>query len=146
MEPYVAGVQVVGEVRAVELNDDGSGRFRLRLEDGGNVTGDFSDAWEAVITNLLRQHKWTRLAVKGEGKFDRSGVLRHILRVDSCRIIHPGESPDHPVSADPRTNTGLRLEQTGNAIREKYPLPEGEGLPADFAANYKHYFYGYPKG
>ena len=146
MEPYTDQVMVVGEVRAVELNDDGSGTFRLRLEDGDGVTGDFTDYWEAVITNVFRNHKWTRLVVKGEGKFDQAGVLRHILRVDSCRIIQPGESPNPPVSTDPKTNVGLRMIQMADEIIRKYPdTEEDEKLPSDFATNYKHYFYGYPK-
>lgn len=53
METRVAEVKVVGEVRAVELWDDGGGVFRLRLADGTVVSGEFAADYAAVVTQAL---------------------------------------------------------------------------------------------
>lgn len=145
METRSAEVKVVGEVRAVELNDDGSGVFRLRLADGSVVTGEFAADYAAIVIRAFHLHRWNHLGVKGEGQFDAEGVLRHLQGAKQLRIMEPGESLDEPVSQDPETNVLVRMVKMAEELREKYPVPEEEQLPPDFAANYKHYLYGFPK-
>ena len=167
METRIAEVKVVGEVRAVELNDDGGGVFLLRLGDGSVVTGEFAADYAAIITRTFHLHIWDYLAVKGEGQFDESGSLCHIPRVQQYRVVSPGEEPifyDPETPVDDSDNWLLKMvreldekypvPEDGPAVgvvelfdelNAKYPVPEDEQPPRDFAANYKHYLYGFPK-
>ncbi len=192
METRVAEVKVVGEVRAVELRDDGGGVFRLRLADGTVVSGEFAADYAEVVTEAFHLHQWSHLGVKGDGEFDDEGALRHIRRANQLQITEPGADPDALVSQDPPDDVLARIFKMADEIREKYPdldeelaldieelfdelnaeypvpeepavdvgqhilemfdelnaeypVPEEEQPPADFAANYKHYLYGFPK-
>ena len=167
MATRVAEVKVVGEVRAVELREDGGGVFRLRLSDGTVVSGEFAADYAAVVTRAFQLHRWRHLGVKGEGEFDEEGALRHIRGSSQLRITEPGADPYAVASQDPEDDVLARMVKMAEEIREKYPEPEGEpavGIvemfdelnakypvpeeeqpPTDFAANYKHYLYGFPK-
>ena len=161
MATRVAEVKVVGEVRAVELRDDGGGVFRLRLEDGTVVSGEFAADYAAVVTQAFQLHRWNHLGVKGDGEFDGNGALRHIRGSSQLRITKPGGDPDALASQDPEDDVLARMVEEGQEpgsvngvnlaevfaeIREKYPVGEDDvEPPADFAANYKHYLYGFPK-
>lgn len=167
METRVAEVKVVGEVRAVELREDGGGVFRLRLADGTVVSGEFAADYAEVVTQAFHLHQWSHLGVKGEGEFDGNGALRHIRGSRQLRITEPGADPDALASPDPPDDVLARIFKMADDIREKhpdldedlaidieelfdelnaeYPVSEEEQPPADFAANYKHYLYGFPK-
>ncbi len=188
METRVAEVKVVGEVRAVELRDDGGGVFRLRLADGRVVSGRFKPKQESILTNTLNR----RLAIIGRGRFNADGDLISIRRVKKCGIVHPGKTPGmkarqnisrrtrkpqpdlaanlshYPYGAPENEGmgdsiaeqevvaeaagqaresvSGVNLAEVLAEIREKYPVGKDDvEPPADFAANYKHYLYGFPK-
>lgn len=247
METRSAEVKVVGEVRAVELNDDGSGVFRLRLSDGRIVPGRFTPKQEAVLTNTLHHRQRQLLAVNGRGRFNADGILSSIQRIKKCGIVHtgqtpgtkprrgsrrtrknrvdhlgeprevaptqsvsevinplhhselereaatkltggdagqhilevfeelrnspdgqevakvlptdlaanlghylyapkPGETGDSAAGQDPEAVDGVNLAEMFAEIRQAYPVREDDvEPPADFAANYKHYLYGFPK-
>lgn len=161
METRVAEVKVVGEVRAVELRDDGGGVFRLRLADGRVVSGEFAADYAAVVTQAFQLHRWRHLVVKGDGEFDGEGALRHIRGARQLRITEPGADPYALASQDRDDDVLARMVKDGQEpgavsevnlaelfaeIREKYPVGKDDvEPPADFAANYKHYLYGFPK-
>ena len=167
METRVAEVKVVGEVRAVELRDDGGGVFRLRLEDGTVVSGDFAADYAAVVTQAFQLHRWRHLGVKGDGEFDRNGALRHIRGAKQLRIMEPGADPDalasqdppavsivelfdelnskYSVPEEPAVDVGQHILEMFEELRATHPIPEEERLPTDFAKNLKHYLYGFPK-
>ena len=171
METRVAEVKVVGEVRAVELRDDGGGVFRLRLEDGTVVSGDFAADYAAVVTQAFQLHRWSHLGVKGDGEFDGEGSLCHIPRVQQYRVVSPGEEPifhdpetpsdksdnwlqkiakeldeKYPATEEePAVDVGQHILEVFEELRATHPIPDEERLPTDFAKNLKHYLYGFPK-
>lgn len=186
METRVAEVKVVGEVRAVELRDDG-GVFHLRLKDGRVVPVRFTPQQESALTNTLRR----RLAVIVRGRFNADGDPISIRRIKKRGIVQPGKTPGtktrrsisrrtrkpqtdlaanpghylygvpepgetgdslagQAVAAaagqTPESVDGVNLAEVFAEIREKYPVGKDDiEPPADFAANYKHYLYGFPK-
>lgn len=186
METRVAEVKVVGEVRAVELRDDG-GVFQLRLEDGRVVAIHFTPQQESALTNTLRR----RLSVIVRARFNADGALSSIRRIKKRGIVQPGKTPgtktrrsisrrtrkpqtdlaanlahylygapDPGETVDslagqavaaaagqpPESVSGVNLAEVFAEIREKYPVGKDDvEPPADFAANYKHYLYGFPK-
>lgn len=177
MEPELKEFRLVGEVRAVDLNEDGGGTFRLRLEDGSEVTGEFDEFHQAIITRNFHNHQRNRLAIRGEGKFDAAGKLCQFLRIKEFVHLDLGEAPIYSDSPPPpagESDNGI-LEMV-RELHKKYPIPEeerrpsnpGSGkslveiiqelqqtelwrlsseekLPPDFAANYRHYLYGFPE-
>ena len=145
MEPELKEFRLVGEVRAVDLNEDGGGTFRLRLEDGSEVTGEFDEFHQAVITRNFHNHRSNRLAIRGEGKFDASGNLCNIVRVRQYKVVGLNEDPFATVPQAPEENVLVRMAKTAEELHAKYPIPEEEKPPSDFAKNYKHYLYGRPK-
>lgn len=167
METRVAEVKVVGEVRAVELREDGGGVFRLRLADGTVVSGEFAADYTAVVTQAFHLHQWNHLGVKGDGEFDGEGVLRHIRGSSQLRITEPGADPyavafqdlpaasivelfeelnaKYPVPEELAVDVGQHILEVFEELRATYPIPEEERLPTDFAKNLKHYLYGFPK-
>lgn len=186
METRVAEVKVVGEVRAVELRDDG-GVFQLLLKDGRVVPVRFTPQQESALTNTLRR----RLAVIVRARFNAAGDLSSIRRIKKRRIVQPGKTPGTKTRRNisrrtrkpqtdlaanpahylygapepgetvdsvagqtvaaaarrtPESDDGVNLAEVFAEIRQQYPVGKDDvEPPADFAANYKHYLYGFPK-
>ena len=136
MEPEVREIRLVGELRAVNLADDGGGTFRLRLEDGSEVSGEFDEFHQAIITRNFHNHQWNRLGIRGEGRFDPSGKLCQIVRVKQYRLVGLNEDPFAPVSQDPEENVLVQMAQMADDLHAKYPDPEAE-LPAKDLAKEK---------
>ena len=144
MEPEiketVKEVRLVGELRAVDLKDDGGGTFRLRLEDGSEVSGEFDEFYEAIITRNLHNHKWNRMGIRGEGKFDAAGKLCQFVTVKEFLPVDLGEEPIYSDSPPPpagESDNGI-LEMV-RELHKKYPIPEEERQPSNFAKNYRNY-------
>ena len=88
-------------------------------------------------------------------------MLRHIRGAKQLRITEPGADPYAVASQDreddvlarmvkdgqePGAVSGVNLAEVFAELREKYPVGKDDvEPPADFAANYKHYLYGFPK-
>src|SRR5262245_13719100 len=66
-EPYFDAVDVVGEVRATDL--DGQ-RFALRLTDGHKLAAHFEPEQEQTVLEALGEHSNVRVRVLGRGEFD----------------------------------------------------------------------------
>ena len=125
-------VELVGEVRAVALNDDadGGGVFQLRLRDGAMVEVAFSEEHKDRITVALWQHKSMRLQITGRGDFSPDGQLRRISRLDTQM---PGLVRAYPTKpADPE-----RPIESGQSI----PDEDWVVSPKDFAANRNPYLF-----
>ena len=144
MEPeikeVIKEVRLVGELRAVDLHEDGGGAFRLRLDDGSEVTGEFDEFYEAIITRNLHNHKWNRMGIRGEGRFDESGKLCHFVTVKEFMPLDIGEEPiysDSPPPPDGESDNGI-LEMV-KELHKKYPIPEEERQPSNLAKNFRNY-------
>lgn len=136
-------VELVGEVRAVTLNDDDDGgEFQFRLDDGATVAVDFSEEHEARIAVALWQHKAQRIRITGLGDFGADGQLRRVCRLDT-------QMPERPPlpSPLPPAAPGSAREFIENWIAFGKTIPDEElaKFPTDFAENLDHYLYGGPK-
>ena len=136
-EPYLDDVNLTGEVRAADLNDQTGGSFRIRLDNGDIVPGVFGADQESIITEALHIHAKIHLRITGQGRFAPSGQLQRILHVDSHERVPAGETP---------------FDETAPSVLDIFgeihrPMPEGafDEMPADLSVNLKHYLYGWPK-
>ena len=139
MEPEVREIRLVGELRAVDLADDGGGTFRLRLEDGSEVSGEFDEFYQAIITRAFSHHQWDYLAIKADAQFDSSGALCNLVRVKEYAVVDPEEKPifsDTPPPSDGPDNGLLKMIEE---LDKKYPIPEEERVPSNFARNFRNY-------
>ena len=139
MKEMVKEVRLVGELRAVDLKDDGGGTFRLRLEDGSEVSGEFDEFYEAIITRNFHNHKWNRMGIRGEGKFDESGKLCQFMRIKEFVPVDLGEEPIYADSPPPSGEPRNRILEMVKKLDEKYPIPEDERQPSNFAKNFRNY-------
>ena len=137
-EPYIDELDLVGEVRAADLSDRSGGSFRIRLASGDAISGDFTDEQEAGITEALRNHSEVHLRLSGQGRFEPSGKLQRILRVDYHEVLQVGET-----LTDYTTQSILEMF---DEIHRSMPDGAFDEFPTDGAANLKHYLYGWPKG
>lgn len=139
-------IELVGEVRAVALNDDadGGGVFRLRLEDGTTVEVDFSAEYEASIAVSLLESKSHRVKITGLGDFGPDGQLRRVCRLDTKMpewLFKRRPTPDAPDAPASARDFMQRWVEFGKSIPEE----ELAKFPTDFAENMDHYLYGSPK-
>ena len=136
-EPYLDDVNLTGEVRAADLNDQTGGSFRIRLDNGDTVPGVFGADQESIITEALHIHAKIHLRITGQGRFAPSGQLQRILHVDSHERVPAGET-----SFDETAPSVLDI--FGEIHRS---MPEGafDEMPTDLSVNLKHYLYGWPK-
>jgi hypothetical protein len=130
---YNDRVDLIGEVRAVDLGDS----FSVRLDDGAKVPARFSVEQENLVTEALREHASRRLRVKGTAEFRADGKIRAIVAVAELEIRPAGEVP-FGSSAKPIWEM---IEQIGAEV----PAVEWDKVPADGAQNLDHYLYGHAK-
>jgi len=142
-EPYIDELDLTGEVRAAELNNKSSGSFRIRLDSGDSVPGDFTDEQETSIIEALHDHSEVRLRFSGQGRFEPSGRLQRIIRIDSHEAISVGKTPFGD-AAQPVDGAGAVLKMF-DEIHRSMPEDAFDGFPTDASANLKHYLYGWPK-
>ncbi len=136
-EPYIDELDLTGEVRAADLSNQSGGSFRIRLDSGDSVAGDFTDVQESSITEALRHHAEVRLRLYGQGRFEASGKLQRILSVDHHEVF--------PVGNIPFDDTAQSILEMFDEIHRSMPEGAFDEFPTDGAANLKHYLYGWPK-
>ena len=125
-------VELVGEVRAVALNDDaaGGGVFQLRLRDGAMVEVAFSEEHKNRIAVALWQHKSQRIQITGLGDFGADGQLRRVCRLDTQIPGWVRAYPTTPADREKRIASGQGI-----------PDEEWTVSPTDFAKNPNHYLF-----
>ena len=133
-DPYTDGVNIRGEVRAVDLNAQTGGSFQIRLPNGDSIPGIFTDEQKASVIEALRDHSEARLSVTGKGEFEPSGKLERICQVDGVRIVRVGESLFDPAAPS--------ILDIFDEIHRTVPNEAFDGLPDDGARNLKGYLYG----
>jgi hypothetical protein len=136
-EAYIDELDLIGEVRAADLSNASGGSFRIRLENGESVLGDFTSDQESSVIEALRDHSEVRLRLAGQGRYEPSGSLQRILRVDYHEVI--------PAGPIPYDETPESILDIFDEIHRSMPEDALNELPADLSTNLKHYLYGWPK-
>ena len=136
-EPYLDDVNLIGEIRAADLDHQAGGSFRILLDNGDTVPGVFSEAQESVITEALHAHLKIRLRIAGQGRFDGSGQLQSVTQVDAHEVI--------PAGAIPFDETAPSVLDIFSELHQSMPAGAFAEMPTDLSVNLKHYLYGWPK-
>ena len=127
-------VEVIAEVKSMELDLDHNGVYRLQLEDGSTVNADFTSSQWGHIEGM---HNHGRYSIKIVGQGDYAdGRLKRITSIDlkkTGRVIPP---------QDPNERPFWEFWIEGS---KRIPEEELAKIPPDFSRNLDHYLYGAPK-
>ena len=124
-------VEVVAEVKSMEINLDYSGAYRLVLEDGSKMLADFAPSQSGFIES---KHNKGRYKVKIVGMGDYAdGQLQRIVSIDVLKTdrVRPPRDPNAPTLMD--------------KIDEINKYADWSGVPTDGAKNMHYYLYGRPR-
>ena len=127
-------VEVVAEVKSMELDLDHNGSYKLQLENGSTVRADFSASQWPYVESMHNHGKYSVKFV-GEGEY-AGGQLRRIVSIDlkkSRRILPP---------RDPNER---HFWESWIEASKRIPEEELAKIPPDFSRNLDHYLYGAPK-
>ena len=143
-------VQILDEVDALGFN-------KVRYTDWGDTLSDAHKQWLTpghpsldIIRHIAGRFRVELSAddctfmCEGSGG---SGQLEEIILaiVAVSGFIEPQRDPEQ-TTLNQFSNAGESLLKLFDKIRKEHPEPEGyEPPPTDFAKNYKHYLYGFPK-
>ena len=127
-------IEIVAEVKSMELDLDHNGVYKLELEDGSTARADFTASQWA---HLEAMHNQGRYSVKfvGEGEY-ADGRLQRIFDIDlkkSERVISPRDADERP------------FWEYWIEASKQIPDEELARIPPDFSRNLDHYLYGAPK-
>ena len=127
-------VEVIAEVKSMELDLDHNGVYKLQLEDGSTISADFIASQWGHIEGMHNHGRYS-VRIIGEGEY-ADGRLKRIVGIDltKTRRVLPPEDPEMPTLLH-------RLAET----RKKYPKDIWDNVPTDGAKNMHHYLYGRPK-
>ena len=127
-------VEVVAEVKSMELDLDHNGSYKLQLEDGTTIIADFTSSQWGSLEGMHNRGRYS-IKIVGEGDY-ADGHLQRIVGIDlkkTERVWLP---------EDPEAPTLLHLLAE---IRKKYPQDDWDDIPTDAATNIHYYLYGRPK-
>ena len=151
----VGKIEAEGVVCAVEIDDDGGGRFKLLLDNGDTLAAPFTSKQDMIVTNALHLRHTLRLSVAGPAEFDAYGKPRRLLRLERCEPFTEFSRAQEArvAAAEGRHKDGQKASgDDGLPIWDKLAAigksaPEGtwDDFPTDGSINYKHYLYGHPK-
>ena len=124
-------VELVAEVKSMELNLDYSGAYKLQLKDGSIILADFTAEQWSILQSKHKQGRFP-LNIVGEGEF-ADGRLQRIVNIDVLKTdrVMPPEDPEMPT--------------LWHKISEISKSVDWSGVPADGAKNLRHYLYGRAK-
>lgn len=127
-------VEVVAEVKSMELDLNHNGVYKLQLENGSTVLADFAASQWAHLEAMHNRGKYS-VNLVGEGDY-AGGQLRRIVSIDLTKThrVIPPEDPEMPT-----------LLHIIKEIHKKYPAEIWDNVPTDGAKNMHHYLYGRPK-
>ena len=124
-------VEVVAEVKSMELDLDHNGVYKLALEDGSTVQADFSASQWPYVESMHNHGKYSVKFV-GEGEY-ANGRLKRIVGIDlkkTHRVVPPAD-PEEPT-------LWHKIDQISKSV-------DWSDVPTDLATNMHHYLYGRPK-
>jgi len=124
-------VELVAEVKSMELNLDYSGAYKLQLKDGSSVLADFTAEQWSILQSKHKQGRFP-LNIVGEGEF-AGGQLQRIVNIDALKTdrVTPPEDPDMPT-------LWHKIDQISQSM-------DWSNVPTDGAKNLHHYLYGRAK-
>ncbi len=127
-------VEVVAEVKSMELDLEHNGVYKMQLQDGSTIFVDFTASQWAHIESMHNRGRYS-IKIVGQGDY-ADGRLKRIVSIDltKTRRVIPPEDPEMPTLLH-------RLAE----IRKKYPEDIWDNVPTDAAKNMHHYLYGRPK-
>ena len=153
-EPHTVGkIEAEGIVRAVEIDDDGGGTFKLLLDNGDTLTAPFSSKQDMMVTNALRMRHKLRLSIAGPAEFDAAGNPRRILHLDRCepttkwaqdfqkRVaakMKAAEAKTNTTDLDDSAPFWKKIAARGESIPDEVL----DRIPTDLAKNWHDYKYG----
>ena len=127
-------VEVIAEVKSMELDLDHNGAYKLLLEDGSTILADFTASQWAHIESMHNRGKYS-VKIVGEGDY-ADGRLQRIVSIDlkkSERLIPPRDPSERP------------FWEYWVEASKRIPEEELAKIPPDFSRNLDHYLYGAPK-
>jgi hypothetical protein len=125
-------VELVGEIRGVELAPGGGGQFQVRARGGSELGGCFDAGMEDTMTRALHQRNELHARIAGRAEFDSDGRLHRITRVDSIVLEEPGAAA-YDQSVPPIWESLMMLG-------ESVPETEWGRVPDDLAENHEEYW------
>ena len=148
----VRKIEAEGVVRAVEIDDDGGGAFKLLLDNGDTLTAPFTRQQDVMVTNALHLRHTLRLSVAGPAEFDANGKPRRILHLERCepttklareleaRVSASEEGQDREENSS--KSTGSSILKMFEEIHKSAPEGVWDDVPTDLAKNWHDYKYG----
>ncbi len=124
-------VEVVAEVKSMDLDLNHNGVYKLLLEDGSTVLADFTASQWAHLEAMHNRGKYS-VKLVGEGDY-AGGQLRRIVCIDlkkTHRIVPPAD-PEEPT-------LWHKIDQISKSV-------DWSDVPTDGAKNLHHYLYGRPR-
>lgn len=124
-------VEVVAEVKSMELDLDHNGVYKLQLEDGSTILADFTASQWGSLEGMHSRGKYS-VKLVGEGDY-AGGQLTRIACIDlkkTHRIVPPAD-PEEPT-------LWHKIDQISKSV-------DWSDVPIDGAKNLHHYLYGRPK-
>lgn len=131
---YEAFIDISGEIVEADVRQR---RFQLWIDEKMPILGVFPPDLEERVTDALREHRSTRVHVKGRGEFSAQGRPLRITRVEVWEVL-PGEGQAVDQSAP-------TVESLIEALGADVPSDEWRKIPPDLGDNLDHYLYGAPK-
>ena len=127
-------VEVVAEVKSMELDLDHNGAYKLLLKDGTTISAHFTASQWGILEGMHNHGKYS-VKIVGEGDY-AYGCLQRIVSIDLKKTerVRPPEDPEMPT-----------LLHIIKEIHKKYPADIWDNVPTDGAKNMHHYLYGRPK-
>ncbi len=124
-------VEVIAEVKSMELDLDHNGSYKLQLEDGSTILADFTSSQWSYVESMHNHGKYS-VKIVGEGDY-ADGQLRKIVSIDltKTRRVVPPQDPEMPT-------LWHRISEIGKSV-------DWSDVPTDGAKNFHHYLYGRAK-
>ena len=124
-------VEVVAEVKSMELDLDRNGVYKMQLQDGSTILADFTASQWAHIESMHNHGKYS-VKIVGEGDY-ADGRLKRIVSIDLTKThrVIPPEDPEMPTLLH-------RLAEIRKSM-------DWSDVPTDGAKNLHHYLYGRAK-
>jgi hypothetical protein len=131
---YEAQADLVGEILEADVRQR---RFQLWVDEKTPVTGPFPPEMEDRVTTALREHRETRVRVRGRAEFSPQGRPIRILSLDSWEMA--------PIEGGAAAVSAPRVEDMLQDLASEIPVEDWKQLPPDLSSNLDHYLYGTPK-
>lgn len=130
-DSYEGIVDLIGRVLAADVHRR---TFQIWLGQTEHVNADFSGDQESIITSALHDHEVVQLHIRGHGRYQMTGELLHIDRVDQIGLLDPDNTTFDP--SEPS------LSEMVERAFANVPDEVWESLPRDLAERHDDYFSG----